>query len=55
MKRVWLIICAALTLTLFAGCKGDEPVVEPQGDTTIELETKSVDVTADGGHFEVAY
>ena len=55
MKNVWLIICVALTLTLFAGCKSDEPVVEPQGDTTIELETKSVDVTADGGHFEVAY
>ena len=49
-------MCAALTLTLFTGCKGDEPGVEkPQGETTLELETKVVDVTADGGHFEVNY
>ena len=47
------MMCAALTLTLFAGCKGPEP--EPQGDTTIELESKVVDVTAEGGHFEIAY
>ena len=55
MKNVWLIICAALTLTLFTGCKGDEPIVEPQGDTTLTLETKRVEATADGGHFEVTY
>ena len=56
MKNIWLIMCAALTLTLFTGCKGDEPGIEkPQGETTLELETKVVDVTADGGHFEVNY
>ncbi|MBR5201316.1 MAG: hypothetical protein IKW31_06170 [Alistipes sp.] len=49
-------MCAALTLTLFAGCKSDEPVVEqPKGDTTLTLDAKSIDVTAEGGHFEVNY
>ena len=49
-------MCAALSLTLFAGCKSDEPVAEkPQGETKLTLETKSVDVTAEGGHFEVNY
>ena len=46
-------MCAALTLTLFAGCKGPEP--EPQGDSAIELESKVVEATAEGGHFEIAY
>ena len=49
------MMCGALTLTLFAGCKGNEPEIKPQGDTTLTLETKSVDATADGGHFEVSY
>ena len=49
------MMCGALTLTLFAGCKGNEPEIKPQGDTTLTLETKSVDATADGGHFEVNY
>ena len=49
------MMCGALTLTLFAGCKGNEPEIEPQGDTTLTLETTSVDATADGGHFEVNY
>ena len=49
-------MCAALTLTLFAGCKSDEQVVEqPKGETTLTLETKSIEVTAEGGHFEVTY
>ena len=48
-------MCAALSLTLFAGCKSPEPEVKPQGDTTLTLETKSIDVTAEGGHFEVHY
>ena len=48
-------MCVALTLTLFAGCKSPEPEVKPQGDTTLTLETKSIDVTAEGGHFEVNY
>ena len=55
MKNIWLIMCAALSLTLFAGCKNPEPEVKPQGETTLTLETKSIDVTADGGHFEVSY
>ena len=50
------MMCAALTVTLLAGCNSDEPVVDtPQGDTTLQLETKSVEVTAEGGHFEVSY
>ena len=48
-------MCAALTLTLLAGCKGNEPEVKPQGDTTLTLEVKSIDATAEGGHFEVNY
>jgi predicted component of type VI protein secretion system len=49
------MMCGALTLTLFAGCEGNEPEIKPQGETTLTLETKSVDATADGGHFEVNY
>ena len=51
------MISAALTLTLLAGCKGDEPVVETPStdDVKFELLNSVVDVTADGGHFEVAY
>ena len=48
-------MCAALTLTLLAGCKGNEPEVKPQGDTTLTLDIKSIDATAEGGHFEVNY
>lgn len=48
-------MCAALTLTLLAGCKGSEPEVKPQGDTTLTLDIKSIDATAEGGHFEVNY
>ena len=49
-------MCSALTLTLLAGCKSDEPTPEPpQGETTLTLETKSIDATAEGGHFEVTY
>ena len=48
-------MCAALTLTLLAGCKGNEPEVKPQGDTTLTLDIKSIDATAEGGHFEVKY
>ncbi|MBO7199337.1 MAG: hypothetical protein J6V26_04835 [Alistipes sp.] len=60
MKNNWLIMCAALSLTLLAGCRGDEPVLEPvpeppKGDVSLEVETKTIDVTADGGHFEVDY
>lgn len=48
-------MCAALTLTLLAGCKGNEPEIKPQGDTTLTLDIKSIDATAEGGHFEVNY
>ena len=49
-------MCSALTLTLLAGCKSDEPTPEPpHGETTLTLETKSIDATAEGGHFEVTY
>ena len=48
-------MCAALTLTLLAGCKGNEPEVKPQGNTTLTLDIKSIDATAEGGHFEVNY
>ena len=48
-------MCAALTLTLLAGCKGNEPEVKPQGDSTLTLDIKSIEATAEGGHFEVNY
>ena len=56
MKNIWLIISATLTLTLLAGCKGDEPAIEtPSEDVKFELLSSVVDVTADGGHFKVDY
>ena len=48
-------MCAALTLTLLAGCKGNEPEVKPQGDSTLTLDIKSIEASAEGGHFEVNY
>ena len=53
MKNIWLILCSALTLTLFAGCKGEEPA--PAIEASLELEQSVVNVTADGGYFEVSY
>lgn len=56
MKRFWLIIlCPLITLALFTGCKGDEPIDKPADAPVIELEKSLVEVTADGGHFEVDY
>ncbi len=57
MKRFWFIMCSALTLTLFAGCKGDEPapVPTPADAPQLTLDTTSVDVTADGGTFTVGF
>ena len=55
MKKIWLIMCSALTLTLLTGCEGDKPIDRPEGDPELTLEKNVVDVTADGGHFEVAY
>ncbi|MBO5829978.1 MAG: hypothetical protein J6R01_00030 [Alistipes sp.] len=54
MKHIWLIICSALSLALFTGCKGDEPIT-PTGSPELSLEKTSLDVTADGGHFVVGY
>ena len=49
-------MCAALTLTLFVGCKSDEPGVEPQPDAPeLTLAKTEVEATSDGGHFEVGY
>lgn len=53
MRNIWLILCSALTLTLFAGCKGEEPAPASKADLT--LDQNVVTVTADGGYFEVAY
>ena len=47
-----LILCSAITITLFAGCNGDEPATQT---VSLELEKRVVEVTADGGTFEVAY
>lgn len=52
MKNIWLILCSALTLTLFAGCKGDEPATT---NASLELDKSVVEATADGGTFEIAY
>lgn len=55
MKNSWLLMCAALGLTLLTGCKTDEPV-EPRPDAPeLKLAMTEVEATADGGHFEVAY
>lgn len=49
-------MCAALTLTLFVGCKSDEPGVEPKPDAPeLTLAKTEVEATSDGGHFEVSY
>lgn len=56
MKNIWLLMCAAFTLTLLAGCKGDEPVTpEPAGDPKLTLATTEVAVSAEGGHYTVNY
>lgn len=66
MKRyIWLIVCAAFTLTLLAGCKSDEPVVstpEENPDETPEakapvlrFELTEVEAPAEGGHFTLNY
>ena len=52
MKNIWLILCSALTLTLFAGCKGEEPTAT---NASLELDKSVVEATADGGTFEIAY
>lgn len=55
MKNVWLMImCSMAALALFTGCKGDEPFDKP-GEAELTLAQTIVEVTADGGHFEVGY
>ena len=56
MKNIWLIICAAFTLTLLSGCKSDEPIEPIEKDAPeLTLETKTLEVSADGGSFSVGY
>lgn len=47
-------MCSVAALALFAGCKGDEPLADPQESELTLLQTV-VEVSADGGHFEVGY
>ena len=55
MKNIWLMImCSVATLALFTGCKGDEPFDNP-GSAELTLAQTLVEVTAEGGHFEVGY
>lgn len=55
MKNIWLMImCSVATLALFTGCKGDEPFDKP-GDAELTLSQTLVEVSAEGGHFEVGY
>ena len=55
MKNTLLILCSLITLALFTGCKGDEPVDKPTAAPELNLEKGVVEATADGGHFEVDY
>lgn len=48
-------MCAALGLTLFAGCKADEPVEQEPDAPELKLTQTEVETTADGGRFEVGY
>lgn len=56
MKNIWLIIiCSMLSCAFFTGCKQEEPLVEqPPGELEIVLDS-IVNVSANGGHFEVSY
>jgi hypothetical protein len=55
MKNVWLMIMSIVAaLALFTGCKGDEPLDNP-GNAELTLTQTLVEVTAEGGHFEVGY
>ena len=52
------MVCSALALTLFAGCKGDEPTPPTSQDApqlTLDPNSKTVEVGADGGSFSVNY
>ena len=55
MKKTLLILCSLITLALFTGCKGDEPVDKPAAAPELNLAKGVVEATADGGHFEVDY
>ena len=55
MKNVWLMIMSMVAaLALFTGCKGEEPLDNP-GNAELTLTQTLVEVTAEGGHFEVGY
>lgn len=55
MKHIWLMMCAALSLTLFVGCKADEPMGPQPEAPQLTLAQTEVEATADGGHFEIGY
>ena len=49
-------MCSLGSLALFAGCKPDGPIDNPEPDAPeLTLLQTTIDVTADGGHFEVGY
>lgn len=55
MRRfISTILGSLITLALFTGCKGDEPVAQPDAPV-LSLEQTTVEVSADGGHFTVGY
>ena len=49
------MMCVALGLTLFVGCKADEPINPQPEAPQLTLAQTEVEATADGGHFEVGY
>lgn len=48
-------MCPLVALALLTGCKSDEPDTPTTETAELTLEQTTVDVTADGGHFEVNY
>lgn len=49
-------MCAAITLTLLWGCKGDEPVTpEPGASPKLTLALNEVEASAEGGRYTVNY
>ena len=58
MKNIWLMVCSALTLTLFVGCKSEEPLPPTPQEApklTLDEQSKTIEVGADGGSFSVNY
>ena len=48
-------MCPLVALALLTGCKSDEPDTPTTETAELTLEQTTVDITADGGHFEVNY